>query len=704
MQPSNIAISGDTTDVEERGSTSQPDPRSLVYQAEASIQGRLPLSESLGRTGLITILGGSILILICIAFLSFLWFGSGHEPEAAGAPWVWRQIALHDWMTRTITISALVLRSIVSLQVALCTSMTAALVLEKRSARKTDVAYLSIARSVSDGPRKLIQLLLSSRSWSVLTYVELWLICLLALVMLALQFSSTLLLSDLHNFIIVGDAETKTVANFGSFTIPLDNDLSLQPYILSGPMYPTFGEERSNSDLIPTTSGFSDTGVIRRGYLPFQGSEYRTSVRRYRGSTLVTNSRTVCVPPRIEGHFLPQNGGITYLNLGHITGTVDYGRSLRQAHEGVGSLCAGRGFGRTSEDIYALSTSELYKQINMEGEPWSLNSTMFLVFRSSLTPLDWNAIVDPHPIPLANATGEWNRFEIVGGRSVDISLCFTRFYVRPQSVEMVTHKPTHEPVVLWDGYSLEHDTTAVAAFIGPGSLKTPTDRGLMDMDILDVKSLGGLELAELTAALLQRSVIGEATNTLIPGSTSGCVFCTDYSVPTSAEYDLLFTDTIQSTGRAAPALHTSIAIIAAAAYDTLLRAFNVTEAVELTTTTSVHTPGPCSEHRCYGFISVITLLGTHLVFVTLITTLYIGQVRYSRLSNTWHTISQLMGEELEDVLDRGNNAKDKSIMKALKCDGRDDFVRLGLASGSTRVQVLKYTENGQKPGELKKRG
>ncbi|KAI1754133.1 hypothetical protein F4782DRAFT_539362 [Xylaria castorea] len=734
MQSSSTTIYGDTTHIEQPQSTLRPDPPSPIYQSEVSIYGRLPLNESLGRTELITILGGAILILGIIAFLSLLWFGYGDEPEAADAPWIWRYIVLNDWMTKAITILSLVLRSIVSLQVALCTSMTAALVLEKRATRKSDVAYLSISRSVSDGPRRVVQLLFFSRSWSVLRYLELWLISLLTLVVLALQFSSTLLLSDLHDYVVVGDVESRSVANFGAFSGFDDSSID---YINRGsdrntPTYAIFGEEASSYNVTPTPSGFSDTGLIRRGYLPFKGSQSRTSVRKYRGSTLVTNFRTVCVPPQIEGQVRTKEE--PYTSLGHIVGTVNYGQSIRRALEGTGPLCNSEGcesvpfdcsvpgsilnnsaqsnlcfietVGRTAETLFNLAPRELLQNINLEGEPWSINSTMHLVFRSSISILDWDEAMDKLPIPPGNITGEWNRIEIVNGQFVDISLCFSRLYIQPRYVNMIAQKPTHELVVMWDGFTVEHDTAAISAFVSANSpLKPPSDRGLMDMDILRKldSSASDINTPEgLSATILQKTIITIVTNDLFPDSISGCIFCYDYSVSTSSEFALLFTDVIESTGRAAVAVHSYITLNAAVGYDIVLEAFNVPELVEIAATTSARTPGPCSEYRCSGFISVTTLLGVHLIIVAAITALYIIQVRYSRLSNTWHAISQLIGDELDDVLTQSNNAMDKSISNALKSDGRDDFVRLGLTSGSTRVQVLKCTEDGQKLGDLEK--
>ncbi|GAW12329.1 hypothetical protein ANO14919_016940 [Xylariales sp. No.14919] len=98
---SETATSDDMTHSEAPQSTSRRDSLTSSEQAKPPIPDRLPLGESLGWTGAATIFGGSILISASIGFLSLLWFGYGDRPEAASAPWIWRQIAVHDWMTRT---------------------------------------------------------------------------------------------------------------------------------------------------------------------------------------------------------------------------------------------------------------------------------------------------------------------------------------------------------------------------------------------------------------------------------------------------------------------------------------------------------------------------------------------------------------------------------------------------------------------------
>lgn len=108
----------------------------------------------------------------------------------------------------------------------------------------------------------------------------------------------------------------------------------------------------------------------------------------------------------------------------------------------------------------------------------------------------------------------------------------------------------------------------------------------------------------------------------------------------------------------------------------------------IASTRTVRTPGPCSEYSCSGYISVTTLLIVHLVYVTVITILYVRQVRYSRYDNVWHTISQLVAAELQEPLEKANNAGDK-VVKSLGEGSDDDRVQLGRVPETGRIEVVK---------------
>lgn len=99
---------------------------------DTKITSRPPISESLGLWACAIIAGGTALTLAILGFLIFLWFGEG---PAGGerATYVWRKIMLSEtWPAQTITICALIVRSVAAAQAAVCTSLVAALLLERR--------------------------------------------------------------------------------------------------------------------------------------------------------------------------------------------------------------------------------------------------------------------------------------------------------------------------------------------------------------------------------------------------------------------------------------------------------------------------------------------------------------------------------------------------------------------------------------------
>ncbi len=82
--------------------------------------------------GCLSIIGGYIGVLGILGFLAFLWFRYGPSPEAADATYAWRQIAVNEWMAQAIALCARALRFAIYVQSGACTSMIAALILEKR--------------------------------------------------------------------------------------------------------------------------------------------------------------------------------------------------------------------------------------------------------------------------------------------------------------------------------------------------------------------------------------------------------------------------------------------------------------------------------------------------------------------------------------------------------------------------------------------
>jgi hypothetical protein len=128
------------------------------------------IKESLGLIGCIVIVGGSILIVVTMAFLICLWGGNGPLPGGKEAHPMWRSIMLNGWITQAVTLSSVIIRIALALQASICTSLVAALILENYGVPLSKVAHFTILRSVNGGPFTLVYLMSSIKvsdiAWS----------------------------------------------------------------------------------------------------------------------------------------------------------------------------------------------------------------------------------------------------------------------------------------------------------------------------------------------------------------------------------------------------------------------------------------------------------------------------------------------------------------------------------------------------------
>lgn len=83
------------------------------------------------------------------AFITFVWHANVSNP-------IWYSVAQADWVTRAVTITAVVLRTAVSFQAALATSMLASYALETSGVRLSQIPEVSFARVSSGGPLGLL--------------------------------------------------------------------------------------------------------------------------------------------------------------------------------------------------------------------------------------------------------------------------------------------------------------------------------------------------------------------------------------------------------------------------------------------------------------------------------------------------------------------------------------------------------------------
>lgn len=130
-------------------STQEEDSGQGHSSAEAQ---RPPISESFGIWTCTLLAGGTAICLGVLAFLIFLWTGEGPS-GGENAAYVWRRIMLSEsWSEQTITICSAVVRTVTASQAVVCTSLIAAILLERRHIPPSKVAQVSVARGINDGP------------------------------------------------------------------------------------------------------------------------------------------------------------------------------------------------------------------------------------------------------------------------------------------------------------------------------------------------------------------------------------------------------------------------------------------------------------------------------------------------------------------------------------------------------------------------
>lgn len=658
---------------------------------------------------------------------------------------------MRNWMPRAVTLTSIILRFIIGTQATICTSMIAALLLERLSVPRSQVARASVMRGINDGPLKLVMLLLSykGKATSILWHLESWLILLVALLTLALQFTSTILLSDMHSFVMIGDVNTTTVNSLLAF--PGEEAFALfgGDLMATTPVYPVFGEVSATHDSFPDSRGFSDTGLKQRGLLPMSGKDTRTSIREYDGMGMVMSSRVACMRPIITDASLTSvDLGIKDAFFGQLQGVLDYGQGLQDARPGTGPLCSDPekceklGFDCAFPAAYNATESWVAGACATDGVggnrrsssqptwdpaggPWAENSSVWLVYSTNMGTEDWKSLPPSSPMtsgqPLDDS--EWTIYEIVPGHFIKLSACFSAFNFAHRDICMTAAGATAERSTPWSlVLDAEYNMQEVETYLGlDPSRQGMADRGILDLQIKPDDSNDGnkpytppppyddlldLPADEITpSALTVDSLELEMNFQMGNGNSRNLTFtlcgrCYINAVTVHMDYASLFSSVLlgnsSSAGRAADALNAFINLAGFNVYDQFLAGtMDVAEQVRLVSSLEVTVPGswPPLRENCAGLIAVASLLASYLALVSAITVLYIRYTRYSRYGNVWHVISQLVAsEELGETLELGNNADDKAVVEGLRTKGlrkADVLVKLEKTDGCEKIRVSK---------------
>ncbi|KAE9364718.1 hypothetical protein N431DRAFT_431530 [Stipitochalara longipes BDJ] len=288
-----------TTDPVEKTPDKAPHP-TIQSSNEITIEEQkapppISLYGKLGAFVSAILVAGTICILAATGFLWFLWLADYRNST-------WHQIVYNNWFTRCVSLSALVIRTAVSLQSSAATSMIASLALERTGVLLLHFASVSLTRHANGGPYMLAWWLLktcirSPERWanSILPA----LITTLTILTIAIQFTTTALLSDVNSIVIPGPSGGIALAT--NFAYNANGNIPVitrgTTWTLKPPFYPIFAEY--HEDAPETPDGVSDTGLTLRAFVPLQSQQSRTQLKDYEGRATVLDSRVICMRPNL---------------------------------------------------------------------------------------------------------------------------------------------------------------------------------------------------------------------------------------------------------------------------------------------------------------------------------------------------------------------------------------------------------------------
>ncbi|KAG9192909.1 hypothetical protein G6011_11643 [Alternaria panax] len=219
-----------------------------------------------------------------VVYITSLWFNAGGNKT-------WKEIALSGWMTRSIAIAAVVLRTSTTVQAGIASSMLAAVALESTAGVfLEDLLPLSLMRASSAAPHALLahtRLGINGRNWMLLA-----LAAIISFTTMSLQLTSTILLADVNaGFVLSGLAPYEYVSPKSSYKTTGNWQTAPCPW-------PIFAEHAQDNPA-DGSLGYSYTGFMLRALLPLSDTRTRSSIHTYEGLAPVSDARTICIRPNI---------------------------------------------------------------------------------------------------------------------------------------------------------------------------------------------------------------------------------------------------------------------------------------------------------------------------------------------------------------------------------------------------------------------
>ncbi|ORY01185.1 hypothetical protein BCR34DRAFT_606027 [Clohesyomyces aquaticus] len=408
--------------------------------------------------------------------------------------------------------------------------MLAAIVLERFRTPLGSVPTLSITRSASSGPQNLLWAFLhSSPTLSDIVYLLPFLG--IFATSITSQFTSTILLSDFNQTMVLGQSQRITLP-YGVLyekvselnQLGVGGDIEGQALQARGynhwksrPLvYPTFAEY--NGDPYEA-SDLRDTGRTIRALIPYSGQTDRMSLVEFNGATTLINTVVVCVRPTLDVSVSLQSiRDVVDYNQWHgaiyLSGTArcnQTGPMFRFQEEYISEeftcqLAIGKSKNRTksvygradrewSTSLCAISGTngsqgmwgELSKDTWDTRESWDNHNREYLVLNATGRYEDWYDIEDLNGFQFED-DHEWAHMvspqaNLSTTIKLSVSLCFVNFEAEGRDVIMSRSADfySRESVFQWSSNTEDYVTDDIRHTLGATEPKLPlAKRGVLD--------------------------------------------------------------------------------------------------------------------------------------------------------------------------------------------------------------------------------
>ena len=697
----------------------------------------------LGLWNIFVLVVGAIASLLAMAFLALLWAGSESARKGDRTPLLWFFIVDSGWATRVVTVASVLIRLATAAQMGVFAALIAAWILETTGASAEHLPMLSIIRTVNNGPQ--------SHIWNVFHSLHIGsrhlysaVVILAILDALALQFTSTLLITDFESTAIVPGAayDMTYYSAHGQYD---DEAGSVQAgngvdFFQTGPSaYARFAEWAEQPHL---DADYADTGATLRAFLPFGSSDARSVLRGYDGPATVVDTRVRCALPSITIHnitFMFESGTNSNYEIA-IAGKID----IQGRIPGMMVESAEEESDRTGlEGYFFMSAVARIYWIN--ATDWRLSYTM-LPYLTGFSGFS-NNVLDPSnsasaPLLLMNATGdgwqsvlddvvlnmETNENLIVGpydwnqtssgiwtdlrpsNSTSDIglsaTLCFANLNTNNYIVRVDDGKDFVEPRNMsWIAESKTYNTSTVRRMLDTSSQDlTPRQRGILSLhppadgnwttrkitdsgsDYVTDPVIKGLR--KLINPMMNTGYGGQldrgwgATAAFTPFSTNNGVHKT---------HAALFQDVIKSTGSPALAFQAFFTIIMQMTYYDLLPQFDIASNATYSASQRVEVP-----NQWVGFGAVMGLLVLHAVLIVTAVILFLSKTDHSLLGNAWQAVAQVSSSDTVDTMHHASNMTDLEVKRLLRMNSCEDIevvLKTGVDSGRSQAVYRRGTGN-----------